>query len=144
MKVLKGLSLQIQPGQKVALVGSSGCGKSTSIGLLERFYNPLDGSITIDNNEIKTFNIKWLRSQLGLVSQEPVLFARSIKDNIAYGLEREVTDDEIESVSKRANIHSFVSTLPQVSKDFVFEKEIVFNIFYETHPSDYALILYTP
>lgn len=116
VQVLKGLSLQIQPGQKVALVGSSGCGKSTSIGLLERFYNPLDGAITVDQNEINTFNIKWWRSQLGLVSQEPVLFARSIKDNITYGLDRPVTDDEIESVAKKANIHSFVSSLPKVGK----------------------------
>ena len=98
-------------------MGSSGCGKSTSIGLLERFYNPLDGAITVDQNEIDAFNIKWWRSQLGLVSQEPILFARSIKDNITYGLDRPVNDNEIESAAKKANIHSFVSSLPKVGND---------------------------
>lgn len=117
--VLKKLDLKIKSGKKVALVGASGCGKSTSIGLLERFYNPLEGNILIDGHEIKSFNLKWLRSQLGLVSQEPVLFARTIRDNITYGLDRVVSDEEIEKVASNANIHSFVSSLPMVCNIFV-------------------------
>ena len=115
--VLKSLTFRIKTGQKIALVGSSGCGKSTSIGLLERFYNPKEGAIHIDGHEIRSFNLKWLRQQLGLVSQEPVLFARSIRDNITYGLERDVSEKEIEEVARNANIHGFVSSLPKVRKE---------------------------
>lgn len=113
--VLKSLSFDIKSGQKIALVGSSGCGKSTSIGLLERFYNPKEGRISIDGHEVKSFNLKWLRQQLGLVSQEPVLFARSIRDNIVYGLDRQVSDEEITKVCQNANVHSFIHSLPMVS-----------------------------
>ena len=108
------MSFKIECGQKVALVGSSGCGKSTCIGLLERFYDPLSGVIKIDGVDIKKFNLKSLRSCLGLVSQEPVLFARSIKENITYGLEKEVNMEDIELAAKKANIHGFVSDLPKV------------------------------
>lgn len=111
---MKKLDLQINSGQKIALVGASGCGKSTSIGLLERFYNPLAGKISIDGKDIKSLNLKWLRSQFGLVSQEPVLFARTIRENIIYGLDREVTDEELVKVATNANIHGFVSSLPKV------------------------------
>lgn len=114
VQVLKKLNLKITSGQKVALVGASGCGKSTSIGLLERFYNPLAGSISIDHHEIQSLNLKWLRSQFGLVSQEPVLFARTIRENITYGLDREVSDEEIAKVATNANIHSFIASLPKV------------------------------
>jgi len=113
--VLKSLTFNIKTGQKIALVGSSGCGKSTSIGLLERFYNPKEGAIHIDGHEIRSFNLKWLRQQLGLVSQEPVLFARSIKDNITYGLERTVSEADIEKVARNANIHGFIASLPKVN-----------------------------
>merc|ERR1719424_9523 len=83
--VCKGYSLSIAAGQTVALSGASGSGKSTIIQLIERFYDPLSGSISIDGVDIKTMNVKWLRSQLGLVSQEPVLFRGSVADNIRYG-----------------------------------------------------------
>ena len=114
LPVLKSLSFDIKPGQKVALVGSSGCGKSTSVGLLERFYNPKSGTVSIDGSDINTLNIKWLRQQLGLVSQEPVLFARSIRENVVYGLERSVPDDEIHKACQNANIHNFIMGLPKV------------------------------
>jgi len=122
VKVLKKLSLQIKPGQKVALVGASGCGKSTSVGLLERFYDPQEGFVDIDNTDIKTMNLKWLRSQIGLVSQEPVLFARSIKENIKYGMSTPVTDEQVEVVAKKSNIHSFVMSLPKGYDTLVGEK----------------------
>ena len=116
--VLKKLNLTVQPGQKVALVGPSGCGKSTVVSLLERFYDPapVEGSsITLDGQDLRNVNLKWLRSQMGIVSQEPVLFNSSIADNIRYGAnDREVTDEEIEQAAKNANIHNFISSLPQV------------------------------
>ena len=84
-KVLKGLNLTINPNETTALVGQSGCGKSTTIQLLMRFYDIKKGKITLDGIDIKDLNIKWLRSQIGLVSQEPVLFNYSIKSNIMFG-----------------------------------------------------------
>ena len=112
--VLKDFSLSIKAGQKVALVGSSGCGKSTAVGLLERYYDPHNGTISIDNRNTKEFNIKWLRSIIGFVSQEPVLFSRSIKENIAYGCKGKVSEKDLEDAAVKANIHSFVSSLPLV------------------------------
>lgn len=120
--VLQSLGLTIKSGQKVALVGSSGCGKSTSIGLLERFYNPRGGKISIDGREIKTLNVKWLRSHLGLVLQEPVLFARSIRDNIVYGLDQDVSQEQVEQAAKNANIHGFITGLPMGYDTMVGEK----------------------
>ena len=97
----------------MALVGSSGCGKSTVVQLLQRLYDPQGGSITIDGVDIKSLNIKWLRQQIGVVSQEPVLFATSIRQNIAYGCDV-ATQDEIEAAAKIANAHDFIMDLPQV------------------------------
>jgi ATP-binding cassette subfamily B (MDR/TAP) protein 1 len=114
VKVLRGLNIDILHGQTVALVGSSGCGKSTCIQLLERFYDPLSGDVTLDGHDTRNLNLAWLRSQLGLVSQEPTLFATSIKDNIAYGdNSRTVSMEEIIDASRRANIHNFITSLPQ-------------------------------
>lgn len=115
VEVLKGLSINVQPGQTLALVGSSGCGKSTVVSLLERFYDTQSGSLKIHDHDIRDLNIRWLRSQIGIVSQEPVLFDRSIADNIRYGANfREVTDEEIIEAAKAANIHSFIQSLPEV------------------------------
>ncbi|XP_047125214.1 ATP-dependent translocase ABCB1 isoform X2 [Hydra vulgaris] len=111
--VLNNFSFKIEFGKKVALVGSSGCGKSTCISLLERFYDPQNGVIKFDDVDIKDLNMKWMRSCLGLVSQEPVLFARSIKENISYGLENDVSMEDIEQAAKKANIHGFVMSLPK-------------------------------
>lgn len=111
--VLQGLSLQVKKGQTLALVGSSGCGKSTVVQLLERFYDPLAGTVLIDGKEIKHLNVQWLRAQLGIVSQEPILFDCSIGENIAYGdNSRVVSQEEIEWAAKEANIHHFIETLP--------------------------------
>jgi ATP-binding cassette subfamily B (MDR/TAP) protein 1 len=99
--------------QTVALVGESGCGKSTIIALLERFYDPDSGTITLDRVDIKDLNVRWLRRQMGLVSQEPILFNDTIRANIAYGKEGEVTEEEITAAAKAANAHQFISALPQ-------------------------------
>lgn len=119
VEVLKGIDLLVKPGQTLALVGPSGCGKSTIVSLLERFYNATSGSLTLDNANIADLNIRWLRNQIGIVSQEPVLFDRSIAENICYGANfREVTQDEVIEAAKAANIHKFVESLPQVRNNY--------------------------
>ncbi|KAI6239497.1 Multidrug resistance protein 1A [Aphelenchoides fujianensis] len=112
-KILHGLNLQVGAGKTLALVGYSGCGKSTVMALLERFYNPGRGSITIDGVAIRDLNIHSLREQLCIVSQEPVLFDCTIRQNIVYGMQRAVSFEEIEEAARLANIHTFVTSLPQ-------------------------------
>ncbi|KAM4028834.1 ATP-binding cassette sub-family B member 5-like isoform 2-T2 [Anomaloglossus baeobatrachus] len=114
VSVLQDLSVTIHSGQTVAFVGSSGCGKSTSVQLLQRFYDPCQGAVLFDNTNIKDFNVQWLRSQIGIVSQEPMLFDCSIAENIAYGDNtRKVSMEEIQCAAKAANIHSFIEELPE-------------------------------
>ena len=116
MKVLNGLSCSVNAGQTLALVGQSGCGKSTVVSLLEWFYEPSSGCLKLDQQDIRQLNIRWLRQNIGIVSQEPVLFDMSIADNIRYGANcRDVSDVEVMEAAKAANIHSFIETLPQVS-----------------------------
>ncbi|CAN0912113.1 Putative multidrug resistance protein [Linum grandiflorum] len=91
--VLQALNLRIPPGKTVGLVGGSGSGKSTTIALLQRFYDPIQGDILLDGHKIKKLQLKWLRAQMGLVNQEPVLFATSIKENILFGMEGATADD---------------------------------------------------
>uniref|UniRef100_A0A7M4EZZ8 ABC-type xenobiotic transporter n=1 Tax=Crocodylus porosus TaxID=8502 RepID=A0A7M4EZZ8_CROPO len=113
VKVLQGLNIKVEKGQTLALVGSSGCGKSTVVQLIERFYDPLDGEMLLDDQNTKALNIQWLRAQIGIVSQEPILFDCTIAENIAYGdNSREVSHEEIVSAAKAANIHSFIDSLP--------------------------------
>ena len=115
MQILNGLSVSLNPGQTLALVGPSGCGKSTVVSLLERFYEPKSGCLKVDQQDIRDLNIRWLRQNIGLVSQEPVLFNASIADNIRYGANfREVSDEEVIAAATAANIHSFIETLPEV------------------------------
>ena len=102
--------------QTVALVGESGCGKSTVISLLQRFYDPDSGSITLDGIEIQKFQLKWLRQQMGLVSQEPILFNDTIRANIAYGKSGDASEAEIIAASELSNAHKFISGLQQVRK----------------------------
>ncbi|XP_008587624.1 PREDICTED: multidrug resistance protein 3 isoform X2 [Galeopterus variegatus] len=121
--VFQGLSLEVKKGQTLALVGSSGCGKSTVVQLLERFYDPMAGRVLLDGQEAKKLNVQWLRAPLGIVSQEPILFDCSIAENIAYGdNSRVVSQDEIESAAKAANIHPFIETLPQKYETRVGDK----------------------
>lgn len=109
--------MNVSQGKTIALVGSSGSGKSTIVQLLERFYDPNSGEVTIDKEDIKTLDITNLRSHLSIVSQEPNLFNRTIAENIAYGAnDRTVTMDEIIEAAKFANIHDFISSLPSVRK----------------------------
>ncbi|KAI3765918.1 hypothetical protein L2E82_15964 [Cichorium intybus] len=109
--VLKKFNLKVKACQTVGLVGQSGSGKSTVVNLLERFYDPIEGEILLDGINIKLLQLKWLRSQMGLVSQEPILFATSINDNILFGKEG-ATKEEIIEAAKKANAHNFIMQLP--------------------------------
>ena len=106
--ILNNFSLQIAPGQTIAFVGPSGCGKSTVINLLLRFYDPVEGQVFLDGEDIKNLNVKWLRSQIGYVGQEPKLFSGSIADNIKYGKEGEVTMEEVERAARSSQAHDFI------------------------------------
>ncbi|CAK8684381.1 ATP-dependent translocase ABCB1-like [Clavelina lepadiformis] len=111
--VLKGINIRVKPGQTLALVGESGCGKSTLVQLLERFFDPDQGQVTLDGVDIRHLNISWLRQQIGIVSQEPTLFNQSIKDNILHGdCARNPSQMEVEKAAKKADIHDVISRLP--------------------------------
>nr|CAB3476966.1 unnamed protein product [Digitaria exilis] len=111
-QIFKGFSLTIPSGMTIALVGQSGSGKSTVISLIERFYDPQRGDVMIDGINLKEFQLRWIRSKIGLVSQEPVLFAASIKENIAYGKDN-ATDQEIRAAAELANAAKFIDKMPQ-------------------------------
>ncbi|XP_059476187.1 ATP-dependent translocase ABCB1 [Neocloeon triangulifer] len=121
VEVLKDLELSIQPGKTVALVGSSGCGKSTCVQLIQRFYDPVDGHIELDGHDIRTLNLNWLRNHIGIVGQEPVLFGATIKQNIRYGNEK-ASDEDIIQAAKDANAHDFIMKLPQQYDTLVGER----------------------
>lgn len=113
--VLRGLNLTVSPGQYIALVGASGCGKSTTIALLERFYDPLVGGIYVDGKEISSLNLNDYRSFVALVSQEPTLYQGTIRENILLGADRhdvEVPEADIEFACREANIYDFIMSLP--------------------------------
>ncbi|CAG9561787.1 unnamed protein product [Danaus chrysippus] len=111
VKILKGINISVSKGQSVALVGHSGSGKSTIVQLISRNYDVIGGSVQIDGNNVKDLSVRWLRSQIGLVGQEPVLFNTTVRENIRYGRE-DATDEEIEKVAKQANAHEFIMKLP--------------------------------
>uniref|UniRef100_A0A1B0D289 ABC-type xenobiotic transporter n=1 Tax=Phlebotomus papatasi TaxID=29031 RepID=A0A1B0D289_PHLPP len=121
VKVLKGINLTIKRGETVALVGPSGCGKSTTIQLIQRFYDPLEGAVILDGRDIKDLDVAWLRSQIGVVGQEPVLFGTTIYENIRYGYEG-ATKEQIEAAAKAANAHNFIKTLPEGYNTLVGER----------------------
>lgn len=111
-KVLQDISVDVRPGQFIAFVGASGCGKSTMISLLERFYDPTTGQITCDNGPLKDLCPRKYRREVALVQQEPILYQGSVRDNIAMGCEYEVTDAQIEAAAQQSNISDFIASLP--------------------------------
>ncbi|XP_068902276.1 multidrug resistance protein 2-like [Tenebrio molitor] len=121
VKILQGFNLDIKAGETIALVGSSGCGKSTCIQLIQRFYDAVSGSVTIDDNNITKLNLTWLRNKIGVVGQEPALFAATIADNIKYG-NLSATQDDIEKAAKKANAHNFIKSLPRGYNTLIGER----------------------
>lgn len=130
IQVLTDYSLSVPRGKTTALVGASGSGKSTIVGLVERFYDPLAGQVFLDGHDLKDLNVTWLRSQISLVSQEPTLFACSIKDNILHGLinrsppglDDEKKTEMVIDAAKMANAHDFVTQLPNGYDTLVGER----------------------
>lgn len=130
VEVVKGLSITFKAGKTSALVGASGSGKSTIVSLVERFYDPDVGAVKIDGLDVKSLNLTWLRSQIGLVSQEPTLFGTSIKGNVAHGLintpyehaTEEVKFALIKDACVKANADGFISKLPSGYDTMVGER----------------------
>jgi ATP-binding cassette, subfamily B (MDR/TAP), member 1 len=111
--IFDGFSLHVPKGITMAIVGESGSGKSTVIRLVQRFYDPHAGEVLIDGINIKTPQLDWIRGKIGLVSQEPLLFMTSIKENITYGKE-DATMEEIRRAAELANADNFIDKLPNV------------------------------
>uniref|UniRef100_A0A8C2HGJ9 ATP-binding cassette, sub-family B (MDR/TAP), member 11a n=1 Tax=Cyprinus carpio TaxID=7962 RepID=A0A8C2HGJ9_CYPCA len=112
VKILDDLNVVVKAGETTAFVGPSGSGKSTTIQLIQRFYDPKEGMVTLDGHDIRSLNIQWLRSLIGIVEQEPVLFATTITENIRYG-RAGVTMEEVIEAAKQANAYNFIMDLPQ-------------------------------
>lgn len=124
--VLQNINLEVRSGQKVALVGPSGVGKTTLVSLIPRFYDPTAGRVSIDGQDIRKVKLIPLRKQIGIVPQETILFSGSIRDNIAYG-KMEATDKEIVEATKKANAHNFISSLPDRYDTRVGERGVRFS-----------------
>jgi len=125
--VLQNISFTCQPGQVVALLGSTGSGKTTLVNLLPRFYDYTSGSIKLDGVELKDYPREYLRSQVGIVEQEPFLFSRSIRENIAYGVGRDVPQVDIENAASSAAIHDVIITFPNEYDTLVGEKGVTLS-----------------
>ncbi|RKI50247.1 ATP-binding cassette domain-containing protein [Corallococcus sp. AB004] len=121
--VLKDLNLAIQPGEVVAIVGPSGAGKSTIAGLLARMYDPQGGSLLLDGRDLRTVDPEWLRQQIGVVAQEPMLFSGSIFDNIRYG-RLDATEADVEAAARAANAHDFICRFPDGYRTSVGERGV--------------------
>jgi ATP-binding cassette subfamily B (MDR/TAP) protein 1 len=123
--IMKDFNLVIKQGQHVALVGESGSGKSTITGLLERFYDPLQGSVLLDGRDIKEIDLKWLHRNVAIVTQEPTLFATSIRKNITYAVgDENVTMDQVIECAKAANCHDFITQLPNGYDTMIGERGV--------------------
>jgi len=125
--VLKDVNFTCQPGDVIALLGSTGSGKTSLVNLLPRFYDATDGQITLDGVDIKKYTRKYLRSQIGIVEQEPFLFSRSIKENITYGVHREVAVEEIIQAAKFAAIHDVIKDFPKGYDTLVGERGVTLS-----------------
>jgi ATP-binding cassette subfamily B protein len=125
--VLKHISFTAQPGQAIALLGSTGSGKTTVVNLLPRFYDYTDGHITLDGVDLQAYPRHYLREQIGIVEQEPFLFSRSIRENITYGVSREVSQDEIEAAARAAAIHDVIMSFPKDYGTLIGEKGVTLS-----------------
>ncbi len=124
---LENITFTVKPGQAIALLGSTGSGKSTLVNLLPRFYEYTGGSILLDGIELNRYPRKYLRQQIGIVEQEPFLFSRSIRENITYGVGREVSDTEVESAARAAAIHDVILTFQDGYQTLVGERGVTLS-----------------
>jgi len=126
MAVLNGITFRVEPGQAVALVGATGSGKTSLVNLLPRFYE-YQGSIRIDGVELRDYTRRDLREQIGFVLQEPFLFSRTIKENIMYGVHREVTDEDVYRAAQAAAVHDVILGFPEGYETIVGEKGVTLS-----------------
>lgn len=124
---LKNISFHVKPGQAIALLGSTGSGKSSLVNLLPRFHEYTDGRILLDGVELRDYSRSYLRKQIGIVEQEPFLFSRSIRENIMYGVGREVSQEEVEHAAKAAAIHDVILSFPDGYNTLVGEKGVTLS-----------------
>jgi ATP-binding cassette subfamily B protein len=127
LPVLREISFRATSGQVIALLGGTGSGKSTLVNLLPRFYEYSRGSLQLDGIELNEIPRRYLRSQIGIVEQEPFLFSRTIRENITYGVEREVSDEEVEKAARAAEIHEVILSFPQGYQTVVGEKGVTLS-----------------
>jgi ATP-binding cassette subfamily B protein len=125
--VLKNVSFHVKPGQAVALLGSTGSGKSSLVNLLPRFHEYTSGRILLDGIELKDYSRAYLRKQIGIVEQEPFLFSRSIRENITYGVGRDVSQEEVERAAKAAAVHDVILSFPDGYNTLVGEKGVTLS-----------------
>ena len=125
--VLKNISFRCEPGQAIALLGSTGSGKTSLVNLLPRFYDYTSGSLRVDGIELRDYPREYMRAQTGIVEQEPFLFSRSIRENITYGVGRKVTDAEIEEAARAAAVHEVILTFPDGYRTLVGEKGVTLS-----------------
>jgi len=125
--ILSGVSFHCQPGEVVALLGSTGSGKTSLVNLLPRFYDYTSGKILLDNVELRLYSRQYLRSQIGIVEQEPFLFSRSIRENIAYGVGAHVSDDEVQAAAQAAAIHEVIMSFPDGYNTLIGEKGVTLS-----------------
>jgi len=125
--VLQDISFRCEPGQSIAILGSTGSGKTSLINLLPRFYEYTSGSITLDGVELNTIARRYLREEIGMVHQEPFLFSRSIRENITYGVSREVTDAEVETAARAAAVHDVILSFPEGYNTLVGERGVTLS-----------------
>jgi ATP-binding cassette subfamily B protein/subfamily B ATP-binding cassette protein MsbA len=125
--VLRGINLQVQPGESIALVGATGAGKTTLVGLIPRFFDPWQGQVRLDGRDVRGLTLKSLRRQIAMVLQEPFLFPLSIGENIAYGRVT-ATMDEIEAAARAARAHEFIVQLPEGYQTVIGERGATLSV----------------
>jgi ATP-binding cassette subfamily B protein len=125
--VLHDISFRAEPGQAIALLGSTGSGKTTLVNLLPRFYDHTSGCLTLDSIALQDYPRHYLRRQIGIVEQEPFLFSRTIRENIAYSVGREVTDADVEAAARAAAIHDTILSFPDGYDTLVGEKGVTLS-----------------
>ena len=125
--MLQDLSFCVKPGQSVALLGATGSGKTSLVNLLPRFYEYTSGSLTLDGVELKEYPRDYLRREIGIVEQEPFLFSRTIRENISYGVGREVPEAEVEAAARAAAVHDVIQSFPDGYNTLVGEKGVTLS-----------------